>query len=252
MLNETPKPAVRFRHFEGPLDLLFHLIEKNDIDIYDIPIAEITEQYMDYLEGMKTLDMEIASDFLVMGATLVHIKSKMMLPGSKLSSDGSEGEDPREELVISLMRYKRCRVFACELKERREKYDGMRCRTAMTAKDLGIEIDLPMQVFSKDEYEDAVEAVCARNDVRFADISNKITHILRRDKLSIKDRIKSLWATVVKKGKFMFSELFKDKKTEKIDRIVSFLAILELVRDNKVVATQKDSFEDILIEEKKD
>ena len=113
------------------------------------------------------------------------------------------------------MRYKRCRVFAGELKERREKYDGMRCRTAMTAKDLGIEIDLPMQVFSKDEYEDAVEAVCARNDVRFADISNKITHILRRDKLSIKDRIKSLWATVVKKGKFMFSELFKDKKTEK-------------------------------------
>ena len=150
------------------------------------------------------------------------------------------------------MRYKRCRVFAGELKERREKYDGMRCRTAMTAKDLGIEIDLPMQVFSKDEYEDAVEAVGARNDVRFADISNKITHILRRDKLSIKDRIKSLWATVVKKGKFMFSELFKDKKTEKIDRIVSFLAILELVRDNKVVATQKDSFEDILIEEKKD
>ena len=201
---------------------------------------------------MKTLDMETASDFLVMGATLVHIKSKMMLPGSKLSSDGSEGEDPREELVISLMRYKRCRVFAGELKERREKYDGMRSRTAMTAKDLGIEIDLPMQVFSKDEYEDAVEAVCARNDVRFADISNKITHILRRDKLSIKDRIKSLWATVVKKGKFMFSELFKDKKTEKIDRIVSFLAILELVRDNKVVATQKDSFEDILIEEKKD
>ena len=128
----------------------------------------------------------------------------------------------------------------------------MRTRTAMTANDLGIEIDLPVQTFSKNEYEEAVSAVCARNDVRFADISNKITHILRRDKLSIKDRIKSLWATVVKKGKFMFSDLFKDKKTEKIDRIVSFLAILELVRDNKVVATQKDSFDDILIEEKKD
>jgi segregation and condensation protein A len=215
-------------------------------------IAEITEQYMAYLEGMKKLDMEIASDFLVMGATLVHIKSKMMLPGSKLSAEGSEGEDPREELVISLMRYKRCRVFAGELKERREKYDGMRQRTAMTAKDLGIDIDLPVQTFSVPEYEEAVAAVCARNDVRFADISNKITHILRRDRLSIKDRIKSLWATVANKGKIMFSELFKGKKTEKIDRIVSFLAVLELVRDNKVIATQKDSFDDILLEEKKD
>ena len=116
------KPEIRIQHFEGPLDLLCHLIEKNDIDIYDIPISEITAQYMDYLSAMKRLDMDVASEFLLMGATLVHIKSRMMLPGKKSGeSDGTE-EDPREELVISLMRYKRCRVFANELRERRAKY----------------------------------------------------------------------------------------------------------------------------------
>ncbi len=246
------KPAVRFRHFEGPLDLLFHLIEKNDIDIYDIPIASITEQYLDYLAGMKKLDMEIASDFLVMGATLVHIKSKMMLPGSKISGSEEEGEDPREELVISLMRYKRCRVFASELRQRRDKYEGMRTRPASTAKDLGIEITLPPQEFVPDCFDKAIEDINARNKVRFADISSKITNILQRDKLSIKERIKSLADTIRRKGKILFSELFKGKNNTDMDRIVSFLAVLELVRSNTAKATQKKNFGDILLEEKKD
>lgn len=251
-MKEDVKPAVRFRHFEGPLDLLFHLIEKNDIDIYDIPIASITEQYMDYLAGMKRLDMEIASDFLVMGATLVHIKSKMMLPGAKGMNPEDEGEDPREELVISLMRYKRCRVFAGELRERRDKFDGMRTRPASTAKDLGIEITLPPQEFESDLFDKAIADINARNEVRFADISAKITNILQRDKLSIKERIKALADTIRRKGKILFSELFKGKKDTRMDRIVSFLAVLELVRSNNAKATQHKNFGDILIEEKKD
>ncbi|MCR4689155.1 MAG: segregation/condensation protein A [Saccharofermentans sp.] len=251
-MSEDVKPAVRFRHFEGPLDLLFHLIEKNDIDIYDIPIASITEQYMDYLASMQRLDMEIASDFLVMGATLVHIKSKMMLPGAKGANSDEEGEDPREELVISLMRYKRCRVFANELRERRDKYDGMRTRPASTAKDLGITIDLPPQGFVPECFDQAIEDIKARNEVRYADISTKITNILQRDKLSIKERIKSLADAIRRKGKLLFSELFKDKKATKMDRIVSFLAVLEMVRNNRAEATQKKNFGDILLEEKKD
>lgn len=251
MAVSAAKPEIRIHHFEGPLDLLCHLIEKNDIDIYDIPISEITSQYMDYLSAMKSLDMDVASEFLLMGATLVHIKSRMMLPGKK--SDGTNGaeEDPREELVISLMRYKRCRVFANELRERRAKYEGARFRTRMTAKELGIDTKKISSDFEKNEFEKAIDEINNRNELRFNDISAKIKHILRRDKISVKERMKSLWLTITKKGKLFFSELFKGKKVEKIDRIVSFLAILELVRNNDITAEQKGSFEDILIEEKR-
>ena len=118
-----------------------HLIEKNDIDIYDIPISTITAQYMQYIESMQEFDMDVASEFLVMGATLVQSKSRMMLPGMQAECPTGRGRDPREELVISLMRYKRCRVFASDLKERRDKFDGARFRYASTAKELGITIE---------------------------------------------------------------------------------------------------------------
>ena len=251
MAVSAAKPEIRIHHFEGPLDLLCHLIEKNDIDIYDIPISEITSQYMDYLSAMKSLDMDVASEFLLMGATLVHIKSRMMLPGKK--SDGTNGaeEDPREELVISLMRYKRCRVFANELRERRAKYEGARFRTRMTAKELGIDTKKISSDFEKDEFEKAIDEINNRNELRFNDISAKIKHILRRDKISVRQRMKALWLTITKKGKLFFSELFTGKKPDKMERIVSFLAILELVRNNDINAVQKGSFEDILIEEKR-
>lgn len=251
MATALVKPELRLQHFEGPLDLLCHLIEKNDIDICDIPISEITSQYMDYLAAMKKLDMDIASEFLLMGATLVHIKSRMMLPGKKNGASDDGETDPREELVISLMRYKRCRVFANELRERRAKYEGARFRTRATAKELGIDIKKISADFSKEEFENAISDINSRNEMRFTDISQKIKHILRRDKISVRQRMKTLWLTITKKGKLFFSELFAGKKPEKIDKIVSFLAILELVRNNDITAVQKGSFEDILIEEKR-
>jgi len=252
MLEQALKPEIKLRQFEGPLDLLLHLIEKNDVDIYDIPISTITAQYMDYIESMKEFDMELASDFLVMGATLVSIKSRMMLPGMQaaLSGSGDDVVDPREELVISLMRYKRCRVFAQDLKERRDKFDGARFRYASTAKQLGISLKPAEQTFSIEEFNDAVALINERNEQRFTDISAKITHILQRDKRSVKERIKSIWRSITGKGKILFSSLF-GKKAEKMDKVVSFLAILELVRDNKVTVEQERNFGEISIEEKK-
>lgn len=251
MTGQAVKPEIKLRQFEGPLDLLLHLIEKNDVDIYDIPISTITAQYMDYIESMKEFDMELASDFLVMGATLVSIKSRMMLPGMQAAlGSGENAADPREELVISLMRYKRCRVFASDLKERREKYDGARFRYASTAKQLGITIAPAEQAFSVDEFNDAVVTINERNEMRFTDITAKIKHILRKDKLSVKERIKSIWRSITGKGKILLSSLFT-KKTEKMDKVVSFLAVLELVRDNKITAEQDRNFGEISIEEKK-
>ncbi len=251
MLEQAVKPEIRLRQFEGPLDLLLHLIEKNDVDIYDIPISTITAQYMDYIESMKEFDMELASDFLVMGATLVSIKSRMMLPGMQAAlGTGDEAADPREELVISLMRYKRCRVFASDLKDRREKYDGARFRYASTAKQLGITIAPAEQAFSVEEFNEAVAMINERNEMRFTDITTKIKHILRRDKFSVKERIKSIWRSITGKGKVLLSSLF-GKKTQKIDKVVSFLAVLELVRDNKITVKQERNFGEISIEEKK-
>ena len=251
MLEQAVKPEIKLRQFEGPLDLLLHLIEKNDVDIYDIPISTITSQYMDYIESRKEFDMELASDFLVMGATLVSIKSRMMLPGMQAAlGSGEDVVDPREELVISLMRYKRCRIFASDLKERRDKFDGARFRYASTAKSLGITIAPAEQAFSIEEFNEAVAIINERNDSRFTDITAKIKHILRKDKMSVKERIKSIWRSITGKGKILFSSLF-GKKAEKMDKVVSFLAVLELVRDNKINVEQDRNFGEISIEEKK-
>ena len=170
-------PNIHLREFEGPLDLLYSLIQKNDIDIFDIPVAEITEMYMDYLNKMKSLDMEIASEFIVMAATLVHIKSRIMLP-SKNDLAAGEETDPREELVISLLRYKRCKMLAKELKSRNELYRDCVLRLPSTAKEMNVNIVYPPQEFVPEEFSKAIDNICKRNEIRFADLSTKITHIL--------------------------------------------------------------------------
>ncbi len=249
-MTDKVVPSIKIREFEGPLDLLYSLIEKNDIDIFDIPITEITEQYINYLEQMKKLDMEVASEFIVMAATLVHIKSRIMLPSRK-DLQGNEEEDPREELVISLLRYKRCKLLAKELKSKNELYRDCVYRIPSTAKEMNVEIVYPPQEFVPSEFNVAIDNVCKRNEIRFADISTKITHILKRDKLSVRERMKSVWLRIAGRGKLFFHELFEGKKdVDKMDRVVSFLALLELVRGNKVDVTQKKPFDVILIEEK--
>lgn len=251
IMADHNRPELKIRHFEGPLDLLFHLIEKNDIDIYDIPISDITAQYMEFLGKMRSLDMEVASEFLVMAATLVHIKSRMMLPGKRGDDESSE-EDPREELVISLLKYKRCKMLAGELRRRHDIYTDCVYRLPSTAADLDVQIVLPPQEFDPEEFRIATENVAKRNEMRFADLSSKITHILKRDKLSVKEKMKAVWLTITKRSRMFFHELFAGKeKVEKMDRIVSFLAVLELLRSNKISAEQKKPFDVILLEEKR-
>ncbi|MBO4496397.1 MAG: segregation/condensation protein A [Clostridiales bacterium] len=246
-----PNPEVKLRKFEGPLDLLFHLIEKNDIDIYDIPIAEVTDQYMEYLDKMSSLDMEVASEFLLMAATLVHIKSRMLLPDKRIN-ENSEEEDPRDELVVRLLEYRRCKLLAGDLKDRYRDYSKCLYRLPQTPASLGIDVEYIPAAVDDEALYSGIDTVCKRNEIRFADIAAKITHILKRDKFSIRDKIRFVWNSLRSKGKVFFHEIFPVHKVDKMDRIVGFLAVLELLRGDQIVAEQDKPFDVILIEPKKD
>lgn len=239
-------PELKIRQFEGPLDLLFHLIEKNDIDIYDIPIAEITDQYMVFLKDMDTLDMEVASEFLVMAATLIHIKTRMLLPDRKALSL-SEEEDPREELVIRLLQYRRCKMLAQDLRDRYKNFADSVTRLPATPSSLGVDTAAPPQEFDPENFQQSILAICSRNEIRFADLSSKITHILKRDKVSVRDKMKLVWQRILSGGKIFFHEIFPARDTSNIDKITGFLAVLELLRGNQISAVQERPFDVILL-----
>ena len=244
-------PELKIRQFEGPLDLLFHLIEKNDIDIYDIPIAEITDQYLVFLKDMDSLDMEVASEFLVMAATLIHIKTRMLLPDRKALALSDE-EDPREELVIRLLQYRRCKMLAQDLRERFKNYADSFTRLPATPASLGIDTVAPPQEFDPENFQQSISAICSRNEVRFADLSSKITHILKRDKVSVRDKMKLVWQRILSGGKIFFHEIFPSNDTSRIDKITGFLAVLELLRGNQISAVQESPFDVILLSKRDD
>ncbi|MDD3959034.1 MAG: segregation/condensation protein A [Clostridiaceae bacterium] len=245
-------PDLKIDRFEGPLDLLFHLIEKNDIDIYDIPIAEITDQYMSYLHGMSAPDMEAASEFLVMAATLIHIKTKMMLPGIRAGAAVEDGEDPREELVIRLLQYRRCKILAQDLRERYAYHSDSILRLPSLPKTLGITVQSVPQEFDPDCFNRSIMAVCSRNEIRFADISSKITHLLKREKVSIRDKMRIVWQRLTEKGRAFFHEIFPATETTPTEKVAGFLAVLELLRSNRISAEQERPYDVILLSKKED
>jgi len=246
-----PIPDLKISMFEGPLDLLFHLIEKNDLDIYDIPIAEITDQYMLFLKDMDALDMEFASEFLVMAATLIHVKSRMLLPDRKAMLSAEE-EDPREELVIRLLQYRRCKMLAQDLRDRYKIFSNSFYRLPATPVSLSIAVPNPPQEFDPEGFSKAITSVNARNAMRFADLSAKITHILKRDKVSVRDKMKLVWQKLISNGKIFFHEIFPSAETSKIEKVVGFLAVLELLRGNQISAEQERPFDVILLSKLKE
>ena len=141
-------------------------------------------------------------------------------------------------------------MLAKELKKRNEIYRDCCYRLPATAKQMSVNIVYPPQEFVPEEFDKAIDNICKRNEIRFADLSTKITHILKRDKLSVRERMKSVWLKITGRGKMFFHELFEKGKVDKTDKIVSFLAVLELLRNNRIDATQKRPFDVILIEKK--
>ncbi|MBU1006378.1 MAG: segregation/condensation protein A [Candidatus Omnitrophica bacterium] len=224
---------VKLEVFEGPLDLLLYLIKKSEIDIYDIPISEITEQYLEYLELMRMLDLNIAGEFLVMAATLIHIKSKMLLPPDEKEILPEEEEDPREELVRRLLEYKRFKEVAGVLQDLESQRKNMFTRSAVT------------ELESGDKFFEAslFDLITALTRV-LKEVPKEIFQEIVKDEFTVEQKVHDLLHMLVETPVLYLTQLFKNAKN-KIEIIATFLAVLELIRLKEIVAVQNKTFDDI-------
>jgi len=226
--------------FEGPLDLLLYLIKKNDIEISDIPITEITGQYMEYIEMMKLLDLDVVGDFLVMAATLMQIKSRMLLPPDPTEEEDIE-EDPRDELARRLQEYKRFKDVADALKEKEIRQKDFFART-MDEEERKQLVDDAKEVFIDASLFDLISAL--------SDALNKapeeILHEIITEEFTVEQKIHDILHCLLEEPQVSLTKLFKAAKS-KMEMIVTFLAILELIRLKEIKAVQKRTFEDIEI-----
>jgi len=229
--------------FQGPLDLLLHLIEKEEIDIYNIPIAIITEKYLDYLHTLQMLNLEVVGDFLVMAATLMQIKVKMLLPQSSLSSEETleddEG-DPRLELALKLIEYKKIKEASLSLQqlEKNRLLYYTRGGGEFADKVVAAVTD-PLKDLS---VWDLVEAF----KVILDSLEEKPFETYPKQEVSIKQRMTEIMDLVSKEGTLLFQRVFAEVKT-KLGLITCFLAVLELVRIQKITALQSTLFGDIVL-----
>lgn len=240
---------VKLEVFEGPLDLLLHLIDKNKIDIYDIPIVEITAQYMEYIRGMQKEDLNVMSEFLVMAVTLLDIKCKMLLP-KEVNEDGEE-EDPRQELVEQLLQYKMYKYMAYELKDRHLNADQVLYKAPT----------VPAEVM---EYVEPVDIGRLLADLTLKQLNQVFQDVMKRKEDKI-DPVRSKFGKIEKEEvplplklsyvenyarshkKFSFRQLLEQQKS-KMHIVVTFLAVLELMKLGTIRVEQEEICGDIMIE----
>ena len=244
---------VKLEVFEGPLDLLLHLIEKNKVDIYDIPIVLITEQYLDYVSKMDTKDMDVMSEFLVMAATLVRIKSKMLLPVEE--EEEEEFEDPRQELVERILEYKMYKYASYELKDRQVDAGRMVFKEPSIPEEIqDFKEDVAIEDLLSDvtlaKLQGIFNSVMKKQVDKIDPIRSKFGEI-EKEEISLEERIDDVFAYVSEKKRCSFRGLLQ-KKRGKMQIIVTFLAILELMKMGKISVVQEKTFEDITIEVKEE
>ena len=243
--------TVKLQVFEGPLDLLLYLLDKNKVNIYDIPIVEITAQYMEYIAEMKRQDLDVLSEFLVMAATLIDIKSKMLLPRDP--DDEEEETDPRAELVQQLLEYKMYKCMAYELKDRQ--VDAQRVTPKKPT--------IPEEVL---EYQEPLNVEELVSDITLAKLNEIFKSIMRKqqdkidplrskfgkiekEEVSLEEKTEYLENYATTHKHFSFRSLL-EAQSSKVEVIVTFLAILELMKTGKILISQEHIFDDIQIDSK--
>ena len=238
---ETRKYSIKINNFEGPLDLLCHLIDKNKMDIYDINISEITDQYIKYIEQMEKMNLEITSEFLVMSSTLLYLKSKHLLP--KQQED--EEEITEEELIRRIIEYKKFKEITKKLKENFLQYSKRFYKFPE-------EIELPKQKIEKD-YDSTIipkiyKELLQRNTEKINENASNIEKIAITETYTVGNTVKEMYRALVKFKKFTFNKLFSLKKHDKNEVVTAFSGLLEMSRRNKVTTEQDELFGDIEVE----
>jgi segregation and condensation protein A len=227
---------VKLPVFEGPLDLLLYLIKKDEIDIYDIPIERITHQYLDYLRIIRMLDLEVAGDYLVIAATLVYIKSRMLLPhDQRPPEDEAEEDDPRWELVRQLVEYKKYKDAAFELHDRLALQDEMHRRGTTLKPDLAADGSLPFDQVGLFDLLSVFQKVLARAS------QNEDLRDIFEDRFTVSDKIRLIQERIAERPRLVFEELFVEGSS-RTEVVVTFLAVLELIRLKQIGVAQEGPF----------
>ena len=240
--------TVKLQVFEGPLDLLLHLLEKNKVNIYDIPI---TNQYMEYIAEMRRQDLNVMSEFLVMAATLLDIKSKMLLPAKE--SEDEEKEDPRAELVQQLLEYKMYKCMAYELRDRQidaEKvwFKAPTIPPEVLAYEEPVDVNELMSGVTLARLNDIFQSIIKKQADKIDPVRSKFGRI-EKEEVSLSDKMTYVEEYSLHHGHFSFRSLL-EAQFGKMEVVVTFLAILELMKMGKIVVSQEYTFDDIKIESK--
>ena len=241
---QTNQYAIKLNNFEGPLDLLCHLIDKNKMNIYDIRISEITDQYMEYINQAEEMNLEITSEFLIMASTLVYIKSRGLLP----KQEEQEEELTEEQLIARIIEYKKYKEITRKL---RENYIEFSLRFFKQVE----EINLPKQKLEK-EYTNVIipkiyEELISRSKNRLNQNADNIKKIAITDTYTVSSKVKEMFKELLRKPKFVFNKLYSLSKCNKQEVVTAFTGLLELTRRDKVRTTQEELFGDIVVEKNK-
>ena len=240
---ETQKYAIKLDNFQGPLDLLCNLIEKNKMDIYDIKLDEITDQYIEYLNKAKELNLEIASEFLSLASTLLYIKSKKLLPGK----DQEEEEISEEELIRRIIEYKKYKDITAKLRQNFNIYSNRFYK-------LPEDIELPKQKL-EDEYEKNIIPVLYaklwnKNREKVNENADNIEKIAVTDTYTVVSKVKEIFRELIKNKSFVFNKLFSIQKHNKQEVVTAFSGLLELSKREKVQTEQNELFGDIEVKKR--
>jgi len=245
LLLETNKIKIRIENFEGPLDLLCHLIDKNKMDIYDINLNEITDQYIEYIKEMQEEKLAISSEFLIMASALLLIKSKGLLPNS--DNEGEE-ELTEEELIRRIVEYKKYKEITASLRDMYNEYSNRVFR-------IKEEIELPKQTLERNYekeiiiklYEESLERYQTKVNVN----AQNIEKIAIKEAYTVGSKVKEMFRELLTKPKFVFNKMYTLSKCNKVEVVTAFTGLLELSRRSKVLTTQEELFGDITVEKRK-
>ena len=240
--------SIKSNDFEGPLDLLCHLIDKNKMDICDINISDITDQYIQYLNKMEELDLEIASEFLIMASTLLYLKSKTLLPVVENVEEEDEKELTEEELLRRIIEYKKYKEITKNLRECVEN------NSKKIFKNPEI-IELPKQkleaTYTKEIISEMYKNIIEKNAQKLNQNAKNIEQIAITDTYTVESKLKIMFKELIRSKKFVFNKLFPTAKCNRKELMTAFSGLLELSRRSKVITQQEELFGDITVEKAK-